>query len=172
MDHKSPSSSADSNLEQGLAVAVFWMREIDLCYGRVKDATADEHDRLQDAVFFAFALDSFLRASEKVAEGSRSAELHAALDEFRAVVPHAKDVRDILSHAEEHVVFAGRRQRDDPWAFRTRLHIWGEFVLRIGDNRYVLDGDAAWKAAHKLYRALGEAPGWMTYGRLPTKPGT
>jgi hypothetical protein len=110
--------------------------------------------RLADADFLVVALARFQRLAEWALDGAfATPQLRAAVDRFKAAVPHLTDLRDTQEHFDEYFSNVGRRQKKgEPISgFGYGLNPTGAIVTYGG---FTLVAQDAVAAAQDLHRAI------------------
>lgn len=106
----------------GFGQLAIWDRAVAQQAVRLETSTGTDMGVQADAYLFAQALRQVLRAAELVADGltgdPRKQSVETAIREFNAIVPHAKDARDVLDHFDDYV--RGMGQLSHPAARNTR----------------------------------------------------
>lgn len=138
--------------EQGGNLSM-WHDAIALQTQRVRDALAAEREpahrredtpwRLDiDAHSLLIAIRNGLRMSEQLLEWVPDPKLIAALEDFPRRFPHAKDLRDVMTHLDEYIRGHGRLQRSgsvdagsNSWRATTKdgevMLVHGPFVVPL-----------------------------------------
>lgn len=125
---------------------------------RVRVALADDESESWrvdfDAHFLIVAVRNGVRLTERLLKHVPDPKLTAALDAFPQQFPHAKDLRDILTHLDEYVVDKGRLQQPkhgtvvQPGSTSWRAEWQGDAVIVFGPFHLPLLEIG--KAAHDL----------------------
>jgi hypothetical protein len=111
-----------------------------------------------DAYFLLAAVRHILTLADRYAERFDSDRVRGALVQFEAEAPHAKDLRDVLTHLEDYAIGRGRHRHfeaDGQWWIQVGLDFdRGEYNVRAGTLLVELRRTA--RAAVVLAGALSE----------------